>query len=60
MRLSAELPEERIPLTKRWWFWTGAAAIVGAGVLVTYFATRPDPPPPPYETGSTGWLVPLP
>lgn len=59
-RLAAALEVERIPLTKRWWFWTGAAAIVSAGVLVTYFATRPDPEPPPYESGSTGWVVPLP
>lgn len=59
-RLAAELPVEKIPITKRWWFWTGAAAIVAGGVLVTYFVTRPDPEPPPYQTGTTGWLVPLP
>ena len=28
MRLAAELPVERIPLTKRWWFWTTAVAPV--------------------------------
>ena len=59
-RLAAELPLERIPLTKRWWFWTAAAAVVATGAIVTYAATRPTPEPPPYESGSTGWVVPLP
>ena len=58
-RLDAELPVERVPITKRWWFWTGAVAIVATGALVTYFVTRPDPEPPPYEGGSTGWIVPV-
>jgi hypothetical protein len=58
-RLAAELPIERIPLTKRWWFWTAAAAVVATGAAVTYAVTRPEPQPPPYESGSTGWVVPL-
>lgn len=58
-RLAAELPIERIPLTKRWWFWTAAAAVVATGAVVTYAATRPAPQPPPYDSGSTGWVVPL-
>jgi hypothetical protein len=58
-RLAAELPVERTPVTKKWWFWTAAAAVVATGALVTYFVTRPDPEPPPYESGSTGWLVPV-
>lgn len=58
-RLAAELPVERVPVTKRWWFWTGAASVLAAGVLVTYVATKPGPQPPPYEGGSTGWLVPV-
>ena len=58
-RLSAELPIERIPLTKRWWFWTAAAAVVATGAIVTYAATRPTPEPPAYESGSTGWVVPV-
>lgn len=58
-RLTAELPIERVPVTKRWWFWTTAAAVLTTGVLVTYAATRPSPQPLPYESGSTGWLVPV-
>lgn len=58
-RLVAELPVERIPLTKRWWFWTAAVGIIATGAIVTYAATRPAPDPPPYEVGSTGWLVPV-
>jgi len=57
-RLAAELPVERIPLTKRWWFWSAAVAVVATGAAVTYAATRPTPQPPPYDRGSTGWTVP--
>lgn len=57
--LRAPLEPEKIPITKRWWFWTGAVAIVATGALVTYFVTRPAPEPPPYEGGSTGWIVPV-
>ncbi|NOU30156.1 MAG: PEGA domain-containing protein [Polyangiaceae bacterium] len=56
-QLRAKLEVERVPLYKKWWFWTGAAAIVATGVLVTYAATRPTPEPPPYDAGSTGWLA---
>jgi hypothetical protein len=56
-RLAAELPVERIPLTKRWWFWTAAAAVVATGALVTYALTRPTPDPPPYDGGTTGWVA---
>lgn len=58
-RLAAELPVEHTPVTKKWWFWTAAAAVVATGALVTYFVTRPAPEPPPYDSGSTGWLVPV-
>ena len=56
-RLSAELPVEHIPLTKRWWFWTAAAGVVATGAIITYFAVRPSPTAPPYEGGSLGWVA---
>jgi hypothetical protein len=55
--LTAKLILYKEPLTKKWWFWTGAVAVVAAGAIVTYVVTRPAPQPPPYEKGSTGWLV---
>jgi hypothetical protein len=55
--LSAVLTEESTPITKKWWFWTGAAGVVAAGVLTTFLLTRPEPEPPPYDGGSTGWVV---
>jgi hypothetical protein len=58
-RLVGDLPVERVPLTKRWWFWTAATAVVATGAAVTYAVTRPTPQPPPYESGSTGWVVPV-
>jgi hypothetical protein len=30
------------PITTRWWFWTGVAAVVVGGAVVTYVATRPS------------------
>jgi len=59
MRFAAELPVERTPITKRWWFWTAAVAVVATGALVTYAVTRPEPEPPPYQSGTTGWVVPI-
>jgi PEGA domain len=58
-KLDASLVVEKVPITKRWWFWVGAAVIVATGVAVTYAVTRPDPQPPDYERGNTGWLVQL-
>ena len=58
-RLDASLVPEKVPITKRWWFWAGAAAIIAGGVAITYAATRPDPVPPDYVSGNTGWLVEL-
>jgi hypothetical protein len=55
--LRIKLREERIPLTKRWWFWAGAAGILAVATTITYFATRPTPPPQPYDGGSAGWVV---
>ena len=57
VNLQATLVEHHTPVTKRWWFWTGAAAVVAGGVVLTYALTRPSPQPPPYEGGTTGWVV---
>jgi hypothetical protein len=55
--LTAHLNPYSEPLTKKWWFWTGAAAIIAGGAVLTYFLTRPAPQPPPYDAGSANWLV---
>lgn len=55
--LRARLVEDKPSVVEQWWFWTTAAAVVGGGVVLTYFLARPDPEPPPYSGGSTGWVV---
>jgi hypothetical protein len=55
--LRATLARERVSITRKWWFWTSAAAVVAGGVVLTYALTRPEPQPPPYNGGSTGWVV---
>ncbi len=55
--LRARMSEQTVPLTKRWWFWTGAAAVLAGGAFATYALTRPTPEPPPYDGGSTNWVV---
>lgn len=57
VKLRASLVVDEPSVLSRWWFWTGAAAVVAGGVAITYAATRPEPQPPPYDGGSTGWLV---
>ena len=55
--LDAAMVVDEPSILGRWWFWAGAAAIVAGGVIVTYAVTRPEPEPPPYDGGSTGWIV---
>lgn len=55
--LRAKLTPESVPLTKRWWFWTAAVGVVAGAAVATFAATRPEPSPPPYDGGSTGWVV---
>jgi hypothetical protein len=55
--LTAELVLYEQPVYETWWFWTTAAAVVGGGVVLTYVLTRPEAEPPPYDGGSTGWVV---
>jgi hypothetical protein len=57
LKLSAQLTEDKPTILSRWWFWTGAATVIAAGVVITYVATRPTPEPPPYDGGTTGWVV---
>jgi hypothetical protein len=55
--LDAQLALEKQPLTKKWWFWTVAAAVViGAGVT-TYFIVRPAPTRPDPDAGGLGWVA---
>jgi hypothetical protein len=55
--LRAKLQAERVPVTKRWWFWTAAVGVVAGAAVATYAVTRPTPSPPPYDGGSAGWVV---
>lgn len=55
--LEARLIEERQQITKKWWFWTALAVVLVGGAAATYALTRPEPAPPPYQGGSTGWIV---
>jgi hypothetical protein len=56
-QISATLVEKKTPLTKRWWFWAAAGAVVVGGALTTYALTRPEPQPPAYDGGTTGWIA---
>lgn len=37
-------PAESHPIYKRWWFWTGAGAVVASGIIVAIFALRSETP----------------
>jgi hypothetical protein len=54
---NVELVPYTPPLYTRWWFWTSGIATAGAIAVVTYFVTRPEPEPPPYDGGSTDWVA---
>jgi PEGA domain len=60
--LRAKLVRERTPITKRWWFWTGAVAVVAVVAAVTFAATRDEPAPqrPPLDGGNLNWVAPIP
>jgi hypothetical protein len=55
--LRAKLVEEKVPVTRRWWFWTAAVGVVAGAAVTTFALTRPEASPPPYDGGSTGWVV---
>ncbi len=57
VEVPAKLPQERIPITKRWWFWGTVIGVVAGGAALTYVLTREEPAPPPYSGGTMGWVV---
>jgi len=57
VKLDAAMVIDEPSIVEEWWFWTGAAAVIAGGVVLTYALTRPEPEPPPYQGGTTGWIV---
>jgi len=60
MDLMARLQPRAVGLHERWWFWTAIGAAVAGGVVVTYFATRPEPQRPALSGGGLGWTIEVP
>jgi hypothetical protein len=58
--VAATLKQHKPSLVTRWWFWTGAAAVVAGAVVTTYAVTRPAPQRPPVDGGALGWSVKVP
>jgi hypothetical protein len=56
-KIDAVLVETKMNVAEQWWFWTSIAAAAGTVGLVTYFATRPEPDPAPYNGGTSGWVA---
>ncbi len=56
-KLNAVLKKKSFNVAEKWWFWTSIVAAAGTVAVVTYFVVRPEPDPPPYNGGSTGWVV---
>lgn len=50
----ATLRPEKVPLTKKWWFYAGIGAVVTAVGVTTYALTRPTEKA---DGGSLGWVV---
>jgi hypothetical protein len=50
----AELPAEKVPITKKWWFYAGIGVAVAAAGITTYALTRPADKA---DGGSLGWVV---
>jgi hypothetical protein len=57
VKLRATLVAEQTSIAEKWWFWTGAAAVLAGGIALTVVLTRPEPEPPPFDGGNTGWVV---
>ncbi len=55
--IHAVLNVERVPLTARWWFWTGIVGVVAGGTALSYALLRPDAQPPPYDGGTSGVVL---
>jgi hypothetical protein len=58
--LEAHLPEQPIPLTQKWWFWTAIGVVVTGAALSTYYLTRPAPTRPEADGGGLGWVAHIP
>jgi hypothetical protein len=55
--VDAKLSVEKVPVTKRWWFWAGSiVALAGVG-LATYLIVRPEPERPAPQAGGLGWIA---
>lgn len=61
VNLQASLIRKKVPITKQWWFWATAGAVVTGAAVGTYFLTRtePDPKRPGLDGGNLGWTVQL-
>jgi len=57
-KLNAVLSKESLNVAEQWWFWSSIVGALGTAAVITYFAVRPEPEPPPYDGGTTGWVVP--
>jgi hypothetical protein len=55
--LDAQLAPEKTPITKKWWFWAGAAVVLAGASVGTYFAVRPGPTRPEANAGGLGWIA---
>jgi hypothetical protein len=46
LALEREVPQpaESRPVYKRWWFWTGAGALIAAGAVAAILLARPGNP----------------
>ncbi len=60
--LLATLPEEKVTLTQRWWFWSGVGAAAVGVALASFFVARglAEPSREPVDGGRLGWAAPLP
>ncbi|MFO0547108.1 MAG: PEGA domain-containing protein [Polyangiaceae bacterium] len=56
-KIDAILPKAKLNVATQWWFWTSVVGALGTAAVATYFAVRPEPEPPPYDGGTTGWVV---
>jgi hypothetical protein len=61
VNLSPNLPQEKVALTQRWWFWTGVGVVVLGAAGGTYLLTRgqgtAERAPP--DGGGLGWTLQL-
>jgi hypothetical protein len=55
-RLHAQLEVEKIPLYKRWWFWTAAGALLTGAAVGAYYGARASEPPQ-LDGGGLQWTA---